>query len=132
MAPSKSLHPPIKHWPFTVRDIDLIGKIYIGSFTRHTFIIVAFVYFTKRVEVQPMINVGKNEIIDFTLHPIIYMFGILDTITIDLGMMSIDDKVVAFMQMFGIKLTIFYRVLLTGASGALAKESKNNFFVLEI
>jgi len=79
-----------------------------------------------------MINVGKNEIIDFTLHPIIYMFGILDTITIDLGMMSIDDKVVAFMQMFGIKLTIFYRVLLTGASGALAKESKNNFFVLEI
>lgn len=47
---------------------------------------------------------AQDQVIKFIQHQIIYKFGILETITVDQGIMFTSDKLVAFMQNFRTKL----------------------------
>ncbi|CAL2267115.1 unnamed protein product [Prunus armeniaca] len=49
-APSVSMNPVVKSWPFRGWAMNLIGKIYLASSKHHCFTIVAIDYFTKWVE----------------------------------------------------------------------------------
>ncbi|XP_072080195.1 uncharacterized protein [Arachis hypogaea] len=70
--PASELHSIIKSWSFKGLALDLIGLIHPPSSKQHKFILVAIDYFTKWVEVVPLIEVGQSEIIDFIEEHIIH------------------------------------------------------------
>ena len=47
IVPVEELHAIVKPWPFKGWAMDFIGKIYLPSSKRHTFIIIATDYFHK-------------------------------------------------------------------------------------
>ena len=51
-----------------------------------------------------MTSRSQAAVIRFIEKQIIYRFGILETITVDQGIMFIGDKVTSFVQEYGIKL----------------------------
>lgn len=83
--------------------MNVIGKIHPTS-KRHDFILVATDYFTKWVEVEPLVNVTQEAMIEFIKHNILYHFSIPQLITTNQGIMFIGGKVAAFVQQFEIKL----------------------------
>ena len=52
-------------------------------------------------------SVSQADVIRFIERKIIHQFGILETITIDQGMVFMSNKVKAFMQEYGIVLVHF-------------------------
>lgn len=58
-VPTCELNTIIKHWPFKGRALDLIGEIIPASSKSHKYILVGIYYFTKWVEVVPMVNVDQ-------------------------------------------------------------------------
>nr|XP_012575218.1 uncharacterized protein LOC105852923 [Cicer arietinum] len=69
----------------------------------HKFIIVATDYYHVRGG-SIHDKSAQDQVIKFIQHQIIYKFGILETITVDQGIMFTSDKLVAFMQNFRTKL----------------------------
>ena len=61
-------------------------------------------YFTKWVEVQPLVNVSQADMIMFIKTQIIYRFEVLETITTNQGTMFIEKKMKIFAQQFGFQL----------------------------
>ena len=59
IVPVEELHAIVKPWPFKGWAMDFIGKIYLPSSKRYTFIIIATDYFHKVGEAQPMTSVSK-------------------------------------------------------------------------
>lgn len=62
-VPTSELHSILKPWPFRGWAMDLIGQIHPSSLKGHKYILVAFDYFTKWVEVVPLKNVEQSNII---------------------------------------------------------------------
>ncbi|CAL8164309.1 unnamed protein product [Prunus armeniaca] len=84
-APSVSMNPVVKSWPFRGWAMNLIGKIYLASSKHHCFIIVAIDYFTKWVEAKLVKSTTSQEIITFIEEQIVHKFGIPESITTDRG-----------------------------------------------
>lgn len=70
----------------------------------HRYILVGIDYFTKWVEVVPLINVDQETIIKFIQSHIIYRFGISETLTTDQGTIFTGQKMVEFASDSKIKL----------------------------
>ena len=70
-APTQELHPTITICPFSQWGLDLIGEIHPSSSNGHRFIITATEYFTKWVEVIPLIHATRKKIAMFILNYII-------------------------------------------------------------
>ena len=98
------MHAVVKPWPLRGWAMDAISKIHPASSKRHSFILVATNYFTKWVEVEPLVSVTQEAIIKFTKQNIIYRFGIPESITIDQRTMFTGDKVSLFIRQFDIKM----------------------------
>ncbi|XP_072094094.1 uncharacterized protein [Arachis hypogaea] len=94
--PAAELHSIIKPWPFRGWALDLIGLIHPPSSKQHKFILVAIDYFTKWVEVIPLVEVSQNEIIDFIEKNIIHRFGIPQTLSTDQGTMFTGQRIKNF------------------------------------
>lgn len=58
--------------------IDLIGEIRLTSSKGHKYILVGIDYFTKWIEVIPLVNVEQEEIIELIQRHIVYRFRILE------------------------------------------------------
>ena len=61
-------------------------------------------YFTKWIEVIPLVNVDQEAVIEFIQRHIIYRFGIPKTITTDQGSVFTGRKVQEFAKEIGFKL----------------------------
>ena len=83
--PANELHLIVKPWPFRGWALDLIGEIRPASSKGQKYILVGIDYFTKWIEVIPLVNVDQENVIEFIQKHIIYRFGIPETITTDQG-----------------------------------------------
>ncbi|XP_016165848.1 uncharacterized protein LOC107608618 [Arachis ipaensis] len=93
---TSKLHLIIKPSPFRRWTLDLIGMIHPPSSKNHKFFLVAIDYFTTWVEAIPLIEVGQNEIINFTEEHIIYQFRIPQTLSTDQGTMFTGQRIKNF------------------------------------
>lgn len=80
---ASELHAIIKLWPFRGWALDVIGEIRPTSSKQQKFILVGIDYFTKWVEVVPLVKVDQETVIEFVQKHIVYRFGIPTTITTD-------------------------------------------------
>ena len=78
---ASELHAIIKPWPFRGWALDIILYIRPTSSKQQKFILIGIDYFTKWVEVIPLVEVDQDEVIEFIHKHIVYRFGILETIT---------------------------------------------------
>ncbi|XP_075482888.1 uncharacterized protein LOC142523126 [Primulina tabacum] len=102
--PADEMHAVIKLWPFQGWAMDLIGKIYLPSSKRHSFIIVATYFFTKWVEALHMKKIEQKDVIVFVKEHIIHRFGIPQSITTDQGTMFMGSDMKEFAEEYGIQL----------------------------
>ena len=70
-APRRELIPSVTYWPFQQWTFDLVGKIHPSSSSGHKFLITATEYFTKWVEVVPLLATTGKHISLFILNHII-------------------------------------------------------------
>lgn len=89
---ASELHAIIKPWPFRGWDLDVIGEIRQASAKQPKFILVGINYFTKWVEVVPLVNVNQEAMIEFIQKHIVYRFGIPQTITTSQGSVFIGQQ----------------------------------------
>lgn len=75
-APAQELHVLATSWTFCQWGLDLVGKINPSSYNGHKFILVATKYFTKWIEVVPLINITGKQIAAFILN---YIISLLNT-----------------------------------------------------
>lgn len=94
--PTSELHAIIKPWSFKGWDLDIIGEIRSASSKQHKFILVGIDYFTKWVEVIPLVKVDQEEVIEFIQKHIVYRFGIPETITTDQWSVFVGQKMQEF------------------------------------
>lgn len=76
--------------------MDVVGKIYLNSSKRHSFILVITNYFMKWVEAGPWVSVIQEVVIKFIKHNIIYVFGTPESITTNQETMFTREKVSSF------------------------------------
>lgn len=74
--PSSELHAIIKPWPFRGWELDVIAEIRPSSSKQQKFIVVGIDYFTKWIEVIPLIKVDQEVVTEFIQKHIVYRFGI--------------------------------------------------------
>ena len=73
---ASELHAIIKPWPFRGWALDIIGEIQPASSRQQKFILVGINYFTKWVEVVPLVKVDQDAVTEFIQKHIVYRFGI--------------------------------------------------------
>ncbi|XP_050908447.1 uncharacterized protein LOC127122083 [Lathyrus oleraceus] len=103
-APASELHTIIKPWPFRGWALDLIGEIIPHSSKGQRYILVGNDYFTKWVEVVPLVNVDQEIVIEFIQRQILYRFGIPESITTNQGSVFTGRKMQEFAKEIGFKL----------------------------
>ena len=81
--PLEPLHPTIASWPFDAWGLDVVGPITPKSFTGHAYILAATNYFSKWVEVVPLKEVNKENVVNFIQSNIIYRYGVQRYIIIE-------------------------------------------------
>ncbi|KAK0595586.1 hypothetical protein LWI29_008081 [Acer saccharum] len=82
--PPELLQSITSPWPFAMWGIDLIGPMPTATGgAKHA--IVAVDYFTKWVEVEPLVHITEANTISFVKKNILYRFGIPNTIITDNG-----------------------------------------------
>lgn len=69
-----------------------MGEIHPTSLKQQRYILVGIDYFTKWIEVIPLVNVDQEVVIDFILKHIIYRFELPKTITTDQGSLFTSRK----------------------------------------
>ena len=74
-ASVSELHAIIKPWPFRGGALDVIDEIRPASSNQQNFILVGIDYFTKWIEVIPLVKVDQEAVIEFIQKHIIYRFG---------------------------------------------------------
>ncbi|XP_058741269.1 uncharacterized protein LOC131613635 [Vicia villosa] len=75
-VPASELHAIVKPWPFRGWALDLIGEIKSASSKQQKYILVGIDYFTKWIEVIPLVSVNQESVIDFIQKFIIFRYGI--------------------------------------------------------
>lgn len=103
-VPANELHSIVKPWPFKGRALYIFGEIRPTSSKGQRYILVGIDYFTKWVEVVPLVNVDQEAVIKFIQNHIIYRFGISETITTDQGSVFTGRRVQDFASETGFKL----------------------------
>jgi hypothetical protein len=103
-APTSMLHHIIKLWPFHSWTLEFVGQIHPASSKGHRFVLVATDYFTKWMEVVPLKNMTRREVIHFISEHIIHSFDIPQTITTDQGSSFMSHQVCEFAESLKIKL----------------------------
>ncbi|XP_050914993.1 uncharacterized protein LOC127129936 [Lathyrus oleraceus] len=102
--PASELHVIIKPWPFRGWALDIIGEIRPTSSKQQKFVLVGIDYFTKWVEVIPLVKVDEETVIEFIQKHIVYRFGIPETITTDQGSVFVGQKMQEFAGKTGFRL----------------------------
>jgi hypothetical protein len=100
----RCLNSIMKSWPFKGWGLDFIGEIHPGSSKGRWFILVATDYFTKWTEAIPLRNMTHREVISFVREHILYRFGVLQTITTNLGPSFMSHQFREFTESMKIKL----------------------------
>lgn len=98
------LHAVVKPCPFRGWFSDLIREIQPTSSKSQIYILVVFDYFTKWIDVVPLVNANQDEIIEFIRKHIMYKFGIPETTTTDQGLLFTGRKMQESASKMGIKL----------------------------
>lgn len=65
VRPSQALHPTQSLWSFSRWVLDLIGQITPTSSGGHKFTVTTIKYFTKWVEIVPLISTNGPKIVEF-------------------------------------------------------------------
>ena len=84
-VPPLELHALTSPWPFSVWDIDIIGKISLKSSNGHEFIFVAIDYFTKWVEAASYARLTSSGVASFIRSHIICRYGVPHELISDRG-----------------------------------------------
>ena len=63
--PPKPLHPTIASWPFEAWGLDLVGPITQNSSAGHSYVLAETDYFSRWVEVVPLREAKKKNIVNF-------------------------------------------------------------------
>ena len=75
-GPPSELHALTSPWPFSIWDIDIIGKISPKSSSGNEYILVAIDYFTKWVEAISYAGLTEARVAKFIRSHIIYQYGV--------------------------------------------------------
>lgn len=94
--PASELHAIIKPWPFRGWALNFIGENRPASSKQQKFILVGINYFTKWIEVVPLVKVDQEVVIEYIQKHILYRFGIPETITTDQGSVFLRQKMQEF------------------------------------
>lgn len=103
-VPASELHTIVKPWPFRGWTLVIIGEIRLTSSKRQKIILVGIDYFTKWMEIIPLVIVDKEMMIEFIENHIINRFGISETITTNQWSLFIGRKMQEFASEIGFKL----------------------------
>ena len=101
-VPPLELHALISPWPFSVWGIDIIGKISPKSSSGHEYILVAFDYFTKWVEVASYARLTVAKVAKFIKTHIFYRYGVPHELISDRGV-HFRGEVDTLIQEYGIQ-----------------------------
>ena len=74
-SPPETLTPMTAPWPFTQWGLDIIGPLPVGR-RQLKFLVVGIDYFTKWVEVEPLVTITEKNVRGFVWKAIICRFGI--------------------------------------------------------
>ena len=83
--PPSELHALTSPWPFSVRGIDVIGKISPMSSSGHEYILVTIDYFTKWVEAASYARLRVARVAKFIKSHIICRYGVPHKLIFDRG-----------------------------------------------
>ena len=82
--PSDYLTPMMALWPFTQWSLDILGPFPIGT-GQTKFLVIRIDYFTKWVEVEPLVNITQQNVKSFVWKSIVCRFGVLRVLVSDNG-----------------------------------------------
>ena len=102
-APSSELYNLTTPWPFSMRGLDIIGKISPKASNGHEYILVAVDYFTKWVEAASYTTIAASQVIKFMKNNIICRYGIPNAIITDNGTPFVNKKMDDFLSKFKIQ-----------------------------
>lgn len=91
-VPASELHAIINPQPLQSWALDVIGEIPSASSKQQKSILVEINYFTKWIEVIPLVKVDQETVIGFIQKHIVYRFGILETITTNQSLVFMGQK----------------------------------------
>ena len=83
--PPSELHALTSSWPFSVWDIDIIGKISPKSSRGHEYILVPIDYFTKWVEAASYAKLTTAKVAKFIRSHIICQYRVPHELILDRG-----------------------------------------------
>ncbi|RVW23033.1 hypothetical protein CK203_107722 [Vitis vinifera] len=101
-APPSKLHVLTSPWSFSVRHIDIIGKISLKSSSGHEFILVAIDYFTKWVEAASYVRLTSARVVSFIGSHIICRYGVPHEL-ISYRRVHFQAEVNSLLQKYGIR-----------------------------
>ena len=101
-VPPSELHALTSLWPFSVRGIDIIGKISPKSSIGHEFILVAIDYLTKWMEAASYARLTSSRVAGFIRSHIIYRYEVPHELILDRGVHFIAE-VDILVQRYGIR-----------------------------
>lgn len=100
--PTQALNPIQSIWPFAQWVFDLIGYFVPPYSGDHKFIVTVTKYFTKWVEVEPLVSIIGPKIANFIDTHIIHRFGISHKIISDNGLCFKNQHVIALCNVYNI------------------------------
>ncbi|KAJ9709389.1 hypothetical protein PVL29_001049 [Vitis rotundifolia] len=124
-VPPLELHALTSPWPFSVCDIDIIGKILPKSSSGYEFILVTIDYFTKWVEVTSYVRLTLVGVTSLIRSHIICRYGVPHGLILDRGI-HFKAEVDTLLQRYGIQhhRPSMYRPQTNGAVEATNKNIK--------
>ena len=89
-------------WPFTQWGLDILGPFPIGT-RQMKFLVVGIDYFTKRVEVEPLVSITQQNVKNFVWKNIVCRFGVPRVLVFDNGRQFDNALFKDFCEHFGIQ-----------------------------
>ena len=81
---SEYLTPMMAFWPFTQWSLDILGPFPIGT-RQMKFLVIGIDYFTKWVEVEPLVKTTQQNVKSFVWKSIVCRSGVLRVLVFDNG-----------------------------------------------
>ncbi|XP_016165249.1 uncharacterized protein LOC107607864 [Arachis ipaensis] len=100
--PAENLHHSVVSWPFNQWGIDILGPFPTAP-RQVKYLVVAYDYFSKWIEAQPLARITSSQMISFVWKSIICRFGLPRHIITDNGRQFTDHNFKAFLQNLQIK-----------------------------
>ena len=89
-------------WPFIQWGLDILGSFPIGT-RQMKFLVVGIDYFTKRVEVEPLVSITQQNVKNFVWKNIVCRFGVPRVLVFDNGRQFDNALFKDFCEHFGIQ-----------------------------